>query len=100
MAAKKSLIRDSCGGAYITEPCIQETTLAGLKNCDPARVPTCPFVTPVSLRFEANVIFRHSLWVFESPLSAFQWWRFARYPYLEPSCIGPSRIPNGAGQAA
>ena len=69
---KKSLIRDSCGGAYITEPCIQETTLAGMKNCDPARVPTCSFVNSVSLRFEANVIFRHSLWVFESPLSAFQ----------------------------
>jgi hypothetical protein len=31
-----------CGGAYITEPCIQETTLAGMKSCDPARVPTCP----------------------------------------------------------
>ena len=99
MAAKKSLIRDSCGGAYITEPCIQETTLAGMKNCDPAS-PDMPIVNPVSLRFAPKAIFRHSLWVFESPFSAFQWWRFARYPYLEPSCIGPSRIPNGAGQAA
>ena len=42
--------------------------VGGYEERDPARVPTCPFVTPVSLRFEANVIFRHSLWFSNPPL--------------------------------